>query len=367
MLHDSGAQRERSLRGLLHQLDAPARRVHLLAPEDVGRAGRQAEAAVDAGLGELFDHARTPAGSRRCLRARWTRRAAPDGTPPTRWGTYAIPAAGRTTASSSVDRTLARSEGANRTRPRATLPLPRLVPHGVARLGAADEGAGGLELGGDSPFPSLEEHGDTAWVEHVEGARLQRRATELADDTGRIVGLDDERRSCRRERMQPQRHPRDQGEAPLRPADELAEVVPGDVLHDLAAGAGDRPVAEHERDAEDEVPWRPEAVRERPGQASRETRAHGRVAGRIEREPLTGNRERLAQHGEANPGLDRAGEIACLVLEHPVEAGGREVLADPDPASSSGRVGEQRRGLLERRRLHQKRSASPSRSSGWAR
>src|SRR5262249_43223959 len=38
---------------LLHEVDPAARRVHLLAPRDVGRAGRQAEAAVDAGLDEL--------------------------------------------------------------------------------------------------------------------------------------------------------------------------------------------------------------------------------------------------------------------------------------------------------------------------
>ena len=39
---------------LVHEVDAPARGVHLLPEEDVGRAGRQAEAAVDAVVYEVF-------------------------------------------------------------------------------------------------------------------------------------------------------------------------------------------------------------------------------------------------------------------------------------------------------------------------
>jgi hypothetical protein len=39
---------------LVHQVDAPPWRVHLLAEEHVGRAGRQAEAAVDALVYELL-------------------------------------------------------------------------------------------------------------------------------------------------------------------------------------------------------------------------------------------------------------------------------------------------------------------------
>jgi hypothetical protein len=38
----------------LHQVDAATRRVHLLAPQQVGRAGRQAEAAVDAVVDQLL-------------------------------------------------------------------------------------------------------------------------------------------------------------------------------------------------------------------------------------------------------------------------------------------------------------------------
>ena len=43
-----------ALRGFGHHVDAAAGRVHLLAPEDVGGAGGEAEAAVDAVGEELF-------------------------------------------------------------------------------------------------------------------------------------------------------------------------------------------------------------------------------------------------------------------------------------------------------------------------
>src|SRR5690606_36505687 len=42
----------RTLEHLLDQMDATARRVHLLAPELVGRAGGQAEATVDTDIGQ---------------------------------------------------------------------------------------------------------------------------------------------------------------------------------------------------------------------------------------------------------------------------------------------------------------------------
>ena len=63
VLNDRVGHRERALRQADHQLDPPARRVHLLVPQRVGRAGRQAEAAVDAvaeqlpvGRGQLVRH-----------------------------------------------------------------------------------------------------------------------------------------------------------------------------------------------------------------------------------------------------------------------------------------------------------------------
>src|SRR5512144_904323 len=118
-LDDRRTQCERASRRLLHQLDAAAWRVHLLAPEDVGGAGREAEAAVDAGACQLLRHASTPAGSRRSFSASRIRWAAAEGMPRTGCGTYAIPAEGRTTASSRVESTPSRSDGANASRPSA--------------------------------------------------------------------------------------------------------------------------------------------------------------------------------------------------------------------------------------------------------
>ena len=58
---DRRVERDGSVEAGVHQVDATARRVHLLAPEDVRRARRQAEPAVDAVRGELANHAaRTP-------------------------------------------------------------------------------------------------------------------------------------------------------------------------------------------------------------------------------------------------------------------------------------------------------------------
>src|SRR5262245_49912292 len=48
MLHERRGCFDASLDAGLHQVNASARRVHLLAPEKVGRARRQAEAAVHA-------------------------------------------------------------------------------------------------------------------------------------------------------------------------------------------------------------------------------------------------------------------------------------------------------------------------------
>ena len=69
---------------LLHQHDPPARRVHLLAPQHVGRARGQAEAAVHAVVdqvelgrpgGVVAAHTHTPAGSKRSFTRRISSRA----------------------------------------------------------------------------------------------------------------------------------------------------------------------------------------------------------------------------------------------------------------------------------------------------
>ena len=64
VLRHGRVERDRPVEPSVHEVDPPARRVHLLAPEHVGRARRQAEAAVDAVGRVLADHAAsTPRGS----------------------------------------------------------------------------------------------------------------------------------------------------------------------------------------------------------------------------------------------------------------------------------------------------------------
>src|SRR5581483_524005 len=153
-------------------------------------------------------------------------------------------------------------------------------------------------------------------------------------------------------RMQPQRDARDEAEPAARAREQLAEVVAGDVLHHLAAGARDRPVGEDDRDADDEVAHRTVAVAARAGEVAGEAGADGRVPWRVEREHLVVRGELRLEPRQAYARLDDRRQIARLVLEHAVEAAGREqdvaaVALDRDAAA----LGEHRCGLLERRGL----------------
>ena len=100
-------------------------------------------------------------------------------------------------------------------------------------------------------------------MKDVQRARLERRAEDCRSDRGGVIGLEDDRSCGRGQRVEPERDAHDQGERPARPADELAEVVPGDVLDDLAARVRDGSVGEHERDAEHEITRSTEPVPQR--------------------------------------------------------------------------------------------------------
>ena len=89
VLDDGVGQRHRAVDEAAHQVDAAARRVHLLVPERVGRARRQAEAAVDAVGDQLGLHDASVAQRRRVRRAGSTVSA---GSP----STYATRGPGRT-------------------------------------------------------------------------------------------------------------------------------------------------------------------------------------------------------------------------------------------------------------------------------
>src|SRR5439155_16383402 len=115
--------------------------------------------------------------------------------------------------------------------------------------------------------------------------------------------------------MQAQREPLDAAEAPSRAAEELAEVVARDVLHDLAARVRARAVREQYRDAEHEVAHRSEAMTQRAGEIVDETIGDRRVTGWVERQALPVLRERPLQSGQQNPALDDARQVARLVLD----------------------------------------------------
>ena len=143
------------------------------------------------------------------------------------------------------------------------------------------------------------------------------------------------------QRVQPQREALDLPEAAARPAEELAEVVAGDVLHDLPARARAQAVRQHDRDADHEVAHRAEAVAERAREIEEQAVAERRIAGRVEREPLPVGPERGLQLRQAQPGFDDAGQVARLVLEDPRLSSARQ--GRPSPADAHGRAPAPRR------------------------
>ena len=137
--------------------------------------------------------------------------------------------------------------------------------------------------------------------------------------------------------MQPQRDPPDQRERAAGAAHQLAKVVAGDVLHDLAPRARHRPVTEHQRHPEHEVARRSEPVAKRARERRGDAGPDRGVTRRVERESLAGRRQRSLERREPDARLDGAGEIARLVLEDPVEPGRVELLADRDGRAACAR------------------------------
>ena len=173
------------------------------------------------------------------------------------------------------------------------------------------------------------------------------------------VGARDDRAGCRRSRMQSQREPLDRSEPSARAAEQLAEVIAGNVLHDLAARARAHAVRQHDRETDHEVAHRPEAMSQRPREVVDETFRERRIAGRVERQTLTVLGERRAQRRQANAALDDAREIARLVLDdlrtgrqaRPSRAGGRGTAPAPRrKAAASGRASRDSRAPAGRTR-----------------
>ena len=309
-----------------HQPQPAARRVRLHLPErPVRRARRQAEAAVGARVDQLaLDHrtAKTPCGSS-SARSRSSNALGSDRPAP-------LSAAQRTSSQ------IPARPAAAPISTFAAVDLSRRPPRELA----------------------LEQHRD-ALVRDVERARHERRPTHRSRLRLRIARR---HHGCRglRQRVQPQAHPHDDRERAARAREELAKVVAGDVLHHLAARARDEPVAEDGGDAQHQV-----AQPRRSGDGAGRERSPARHApsvgspGGSSESRLAVLGERRLERREPDAGLDRAREVACLVLEDPVErtqSRGRRRSVDRDAAA----LGVPR----ARRPRPQRRSARPSLSSG---
>ena len=321
MRDDGRVERDRPVHEALHQVDPAARRVHLLVPQHVGRARRQAEAAVDAVGDQLRLHASTPSGSR----AARTRSASGGQLVSTSRGTYAVSRRARKGGGGP-------SRPSNGTRPPAS--AWKASSSGQGSASSPPSSARAPASWASTPRArALEEERELARNVQIGGARRELRQPQLPQQPApflRVRRRHHERAGLGRERMEAQAHPRDQAEPPARAAEELPEVVARDVLDDLAARVRDRAVGEHHGHPEHEVAHGSEAVAARPREVGRDAGPDRRVAGRVEREPLAVLAEARVQRREADPRLDDAGEVARLVLEHGVEPGRRERRPDLD-------------------------------------
>ncbi len=201
-----------------HQVDPPARRVHLLVPQRVRRARRQAEAAVDAVGDQLGLHIASTTRSASGLHARLARLR---------------------------DVRDPRPRAHERRRPRRPSARDRAAPPAARAARPTDppprRRARAAALSTDA-LRSLEQHvhacrrrGRPRSARAASGAaRCQR----CASTTVRAAAGSGCRRSASCSTL-PSR--------PARAAEELAEVVAGDVLHDLAARVRARAVGQHAR------------------------------------------------------------------------------------------------------------------------
>ena len=191
-----GVDRHRPVGEPFHEPDPAARRVGLhLAERPVRRARRQAEAAVRARVDELaLDHAWASSARMRSCSAR-------EGG----IGGLDLTARGR--------------------------PRPRPTPR---RLLASHRRACALRRAGTRlPRAAFEHHGQPL-LGHVEGARDERRAEDHLPLGLSVTGDGrDERRRGIGQRVQAQAGATDDAQRAARAAQELAEVVAGDVLHHL--------------------------------------------------------------------------------------------------------------------------------------
>ncbi len=124
-------------------------------------------------------------------------------------------------------------------------------------------------------------------------------------------------------RVEPERRLRDDAERAEGAGEQLAEVVPGDVLDDLAARPGDRAVGEHDRDADQQVARRAVPQAAWSGGRGGERAADGRpLDGDIEGELLARLAEGVGECLRRDPGLHAYDEVTGDVLQDLVQAAG---------------------------------------------
>ena len=118
--------------------------------------------------------------------------------------------------------------------------------------------------------------------------------------------------------MQPHVHAHDRAQRPEGAREQLGEVIPGDVLDDLAASPRDRPVCERDRDADDEVTGPAVAVTERTGVGGCKDAADGGSAigaqRWVEGEHLALGGKPGLRHRQRHAGLHRRRQVADVVL-----------------------------------------------------
>ena len=323
---EMGHERRRDLLvPLLHQHDPPARRVHLLAPEHVGRAGGQAEAAVDA-VGDQVElgrsrrvvaaHTHTPAGSKRsftrCISARVAGSIGPTGSSSSSAGLSSSrddevapqaldrvrrgllepqpPEAERRAADHRRPELVGRAQqlrqpggegghlqhAAARAGPRAARPRAGRRPRSRSRVPRRAAAA-------RPPRPA-----GAAWRRRSAPARCRCRRSSGCRAHGARAGSEPapRRRAASSsasaamahggggrggDRVEAHGQLDDRAERPERAGEQLRDVVAGHVLDDLAAALRERAVRERDPHAHDEVTRAAVATAERAGVAAATT------------------------------------------------------------------------------------------------
>ena len=165
---------------------------------------------------------------------------------------------------------------------RAALMIPRFAiesrlkrAHLGPRVDAVTAERGRLLV--DRLLCTLEED-EHSVVDDVDGARHQPGTVKLSP----AGSGDDDGTRRERTRVEPECEALDGAEPAFRPAIELAEVVAGDVLHDLPARVRPRTVRQQDADADHEVTHCPETMAQRAGEVVEQAFGERRVSGRIE-------------------------------------------------------------------------------------